>query len=342
MSELRDTAVFYDLENCLAPGLGLGEIGRALKLRLPEHRFVARRAYANFAMGYASQVDEIQRQGVTTVQVFGAKPNAVDFEISLDAVRLVLSAAGISSVVIVSNDGDFLPLFRHLRELGSEVICALTKAQHHPLLATSAEVVLKLYETRPAAGPKTPGATDPKPGGAKPAWPAFRKLKPDTPSELFAEALESYLGHLLCYKLLKARLEREGLLVSELAQAIRLANPDFTAALYGFANFTQLLMYFFAQTDWGLFVSAGSKGPIRFCLLANVPEDYLAYEPFVAPPPDPLADLPAQTPAQALDSPIALSLAQTLGPEPLVLPEPETLSNPGVDEACDIEQLEAH
>ncbi|PKL77083.1 MAG: hypothetical protein CVV27_06950 [Candidatus Melainabacteria bacterium HGW-Melainabacteria-1] len=282
---MSKAAVFYDLENCLEPGLDIGDIYLKLTAALSDRNVILQRAYANFAKGYAKQIEGIHRYGIQPVQVFGAKPNAVDFELSLDALKLGLTHSFLRTIVVVSNDGDFLPLFRHLRELQIEVIAVLTKEAHHPMLPTNTDRVLKLYQktsvkpTQPVDKPVPVAPQTSVSPSAKVAWPAFRKLKPNSPSVVFGEALEKYLGQLQKQRTTKVLLTQEGLLLSVIGNAIKQVNPEFTPQMYGFSSFSRLLLCFLEQTEWGLFRAPGQKNLLRLCRHGQTPQGYIQYSP---------------------------------------------------------------
>lgn len=324
-------AVFYDLENCIDPGLGLGAIHLRITEALSEATLAVQRAYANFAKGYANHVEDMHRYGITPVQVFGIKPNAADFELALDALRLMLEQPVFQIAVIVSNDGDFLPLIRHLRELHVEVVCVLTKKDAHEMLRSNADRVIDLSQARQAVevanvGPvkavrlkaepaKNKTLAAPPASTSKPlTWPVFRKLNPGPPPNLlaFENALRKYLES-LCKQPHFSALIAEGLPIASLGVVIKKANPAFSAPAYGFASFSSLLQNSLQTTDWALFRLSLKGGPLKLFRYGQVPEAYRAYSPVSTAPLTLMAPVPDSEPdysstSQATGSPSSHAL----------------------------------
>nr|MCW2727471.1 hypothetical protein [Aeromicrobium sp.] len=91
------------------------------------------RAYADWgALGLEDYRRDVERAGVETVQVFSvskAEKNAADIVLVVDCLRAAGDLDQLEVFVIVSADGDFVPLVRRLHELDKYVIGA-TLADH--------------------------------------------------------------------------------------------------------------------------------------------------------------------------------------------------------------------
>lgn len=140
----RNMAVFIDLENMFG-GYNNGVSGVPLSRMLREIRqFVegleigssaaTTKAYANWMVaGMATYRREMLENAVEPVQIFsyagpgksseeGRRKNAADVQIVVDALSVAVEAPWVDVFVIVSGDGDFIPLVRRLQYLGKYVI----------------------------------------------------------------------------------------------------------------------------------------------------------------------------------------------------------------------------
>jgi uncharacterized LabA/DUF88 family protein len=84
--------------------------------------FAVRRAYADYATLRAGPRD-LMRQGVEPVQVFrlsGSK-NAADMRMAMDAAALLNGAGQIDHFILVTGDGDFIPVILELKRHGHTV-----------------------------------------------------------------------------------------------------------------------------------------------------------------------------------------------------------------------------
>ncbi|GAB3135690.1 NYN domain-containing protein [Marisediminicola antarctica] len=140
----RDIAVFIDMEN-LFGGYGADVSGVPLSRILNEiHAEVkslevgslaaTTRAYANWGFkGMTTYHREVLENGVEPVHIFsndgrasanhdGRRKNAADIQLVVDALTVAVEAPWVKVFVIVSGDGDFVPLVRRLQYLGKVVI----------------------------------------------------------------------------------------------------------------------------------------------------------------------------------------------------------------------------
>jgi uncharacterized LabA/DUF88 family protein len=140
----RNVAVFIDAEN-LFKGYGKLEIPDISMEQILEQLETAAareagagaiaiaRAYADWgALGLEDYRRDVERAGVETVQVFSvskAEKNAADIVLVVDALRAATDLDQLEVFVIVSADGDFVPLVRRLHELDKYVVGA-TLADH--------------------------------------------------------------------------------------------------------------------------------------------------------------------------------------------------------------------
>ena len=143
-TQRRNVAVFIDLENMFG-GYSNGVSGVPLSRMLREIRqFVeglqigssaaTTKAYANWMVaGMSTYRREMLENAVEPVQIFsyvgtgknpeeGRRKNAADVQIVVDALSVAVEAPWVDVFVIVSGDGDFIPLVRRLQYLGKYVI----------------------------------------------------------------------------------------------------------------------------------------------------------------------------------------------------------------------------
>jgi uncharacterized LabA/DUF88 family protein len=140
----RNVAVFIDAEN-LFKGYGKLEIPDISMEQILEQLETAAareagagsialaRAYADWgALGLEDYRRDVERAGVETVQVFSvskAEKNAADIVLVVDCLRAAGDLDQLEVFILVSADGDFVPLVRRLHELDKYVIGA-TLADH--------------------------------------------------------------------------------------------------------------------------------------------------------------------------------------------------------------------
>ncbi len=94
----------------------------AFAQRMAGAQFAVRRAYADYATLRAGPRD-LMRQGVEPVQVFrlsGSK-NAADMRMAMDAAALLNGSAQVDHFILVTGDGDFIPVILELKRHGHTV-----------------------------------------------------------------------------------------------------------------------------------------------------------------------------------------------------------------------------
>ena len=193
----RNVAVFIDAEN-LFKGYGKLEIPDISMEQILEQLETAAareagagsialaRAYADWgALGLEDYRREVERSGVETVQVFSvskAEKNAADIVLVVDALRAAADLDQLEVFVLVSADGDFVPLVRRLHELDKYVIGA-TLADHpvNSLLEREVDqyVPLKVKPVPPAAALQPLFSGDPTSMPSTPAARAPRAAAPE-------------------------------------------------------------------------------------------------------------------------------------------------------------------
>lgn len=135
----RNVAVFIDAENLFKgygkldiPDLTMEEILEQLEKTVSQEagggEIAVSRAYADWnALGIEDYRRDVERAGVKTVQVFSAgkaSKNAADIELVVDCLRSASDLDHLEVFVIVSADGDFVPLVRRLHEMDKYVVGA--------------------------------------------------------------------------------------------------------------------------------------------------------------------------------------------------------------------------
>ena len=116
----RQVAVLIDDEN-----VGLGSVEWLFDQVSNLGRILIRRAYSDWSKG-GNVRDQLLEFGIEPVHVFQASSsgkNASDIRLAIDAIDLLYSSP-VDTFVIVSGDGDFLPLVNKLRSSGKMVIGA--------------------------------------------------------------------------------------------------------------------------------------------------------------------------------------------------------------------------
>ncbi|MCW2770605.1 MAG: hypothetical protein JWR27_2038 [Aeromicrobium sp.] len=175
----RNVAVFIDAEN-LFKGYGkldipdlsmadiLDQLERAAAREAGAGSIALARAYADWsALGLEDYRRDVERAGVQTMQVFSvskAEKNAADIVLVVDCLRAAADLEQLEVFIIVSADGDFVPLVRRLHELDKYVIGA-TLADHPVNNVLEQEVdqyvPLKIRPVPPAAALQPIFSADP-------------------------------------------------------------------------------------------------------------------------------------------------------------------------------------
>lgn len=169
MNNNRNVAVFIDAENLFKgygkleiPDISMEEILDQLEAAAAREAgagtIALARAFADWgALGLEDYRRDVERAGVETVQVFSvgkAEKNAADIVLVVDALRAAADLDQLEVFILVSADGDFVPLVRRLHELDKYVIGA-TLADHpvNSLLEREVDqyVPLKTKPVPPAA-----------------------------------------------------------------------------------------------------------------------------------------------------------------------------------------------
>jgi uncharacterized LabA/DUF88 family protein len=140
----RNVAVFIDAENLFKgygnldiPDVSMADILKQLEDAASQEAgagsIAVSRAYADWnTLGLEDYRRDVERSGVRTVQVFSAgmaSKNAADIELVVDCLRVAADLDQLEVFVIVSADGDFVPLVRRLHELDKYVVGA-TLVEH--------------------------------------------------------------------------------------------------------------------------------------------------------------------------------------------------------------------
>ncbi len=165
----RNVAVFIDAEN-LFKGYGkldipdvsmddiVDQLEKAAAREAGSGSIALARAYADWGrIGLEDYRRDVVRSGVETVQVFSvgkAEKNAADIVLVVDCLRAAADLEQLEVFILVSADGDFVPLVRRLHELGKYVIGA-TLANHPVNSVLEKEVdqyvALKVKQAPPTA-----------------------------------------------------------------------------------------------------------------------------------------------------------------------------------------------
>ena len=201
----RNVAVFIDAENLFKgygkldiPDLAMEEILEQLEVAVSREagagEIAVSRAYADWnALGIEDYRRDVERAGVKTVQVFSAgkaSKNAADIELVVDCLRSAADLEQLEVFVIVSADGDFVPLVRRLHEMDKYVVGA-TLAEH-PVNSLLEREVDQYVALKKAAPPPPAAALQPifsGDGGAVPPPPTNTR-QPEPEPRKKAEAAE--------------------------------------------------------------------------------------------------------------------------------------------------------
>lgn len=202
---------------------------------------VLERAYADWSVPVnASYRKQLVDRAVDLVQLFPASgsKNGADIRLAVDAVEDVARMPGITHVVIVAGDSDYIPLAQRLKRLGRYVIAVgVAGATSRSLAAACDELVT--YDNLPGVGPVEP---EPEPEkGAGPAKRAAKKTAKAAPTEpdprdvasrLLERALR--LGH-------EKDEDAEWLHLAGVKSQMKRMDPSFNEKELGFKSFSEFV-----------------------------------------------------------------------------------------------------
>lgn len=167
----RNWAVFVDLSN-----IALGEkSGVNLTETELEHaidwlegqygRLLVRQGYGDFSAGMRGAEAlglELRRRGFTLTHLprlqKGAEKNHSDIQMAVDAALIARQRPDIGGVIIMSGDGDFMPLAVQLRTVGKRVHVIARDSAISPALLAQADEVVLLETITGRATPMSPTA----------------------------------------------------------------------------------------------------------------------------------------------------------------------------------------
>ncbi len=118
----RNLAVFIDFENCAkAPAFDLELMMARLKER---GRLLIKRAYADWGR-FSKDKGKLARASISLIELpshGGRGKNSADIALVVDALEATTTRPHIDTLVVVSGDSDYTPLYTKVRELGKRVI----------------------------------------------------------------------------------------------------------------------------------------------------------------------------------------------------------------------------
>ncbi|WP_426226603.1 NYN domain-containing protein [Pseudarthrobacter sp. DSP2-3-2b1] len=275
VQQSRNVAIFLDMEN-LFGGYGndvaavpLAQVMRDIEAEVARSGLgggtALARAYANWARpdmaGYRSQ---LLAGNIKPVQVFSfdhSSKNAADIELVVDALEVAADMPWIELFVIVSGDGDFVPLIRRLHALGKRSFVATTSQPAAGIVnrllpsvadyfhrievppAPAANIIPAVVQATPksskaAAAKKTP-ATKPPPAKKAPAAtksPSAKKVPAAHPElKLYQASVHDFVKK-------DPTLWVNGQVNAQrLGTLLRKRWPDITYKTFGFATLTRFV-----------------------------------------------------------------------------------------------------
>ncbi|WLQ07371.1 NYN domain-containing protein [Arthrobacter oryzae] len=260
-SQQRNVAIFLDMENLFGgykndvTSVPLATVVRDIEKVVRDTdlggRTALTRAYANWARadmaGYRSQ---LQAHNIKPVQIFSfdqSSKNAADIELVVDALEVAADMPWIDLFVIVSGDGDFVPLLRRLHALGKRSLVATTTQPKAGAVNKILQSVADHFHVIDIPAP--PAAPVAAPAVGKPA--KKKDEAPHTELELYKASVHAFLKD-------DPTLWEKGLVnAPRLGQLLRDRWPNVTYKTFGYKTLTS-----FAEEGCGLkVVSTPAAGP---------------------------------------------------------------------------------
>ncbi len=153
------SVILYDLENLIHGNYDSKRSNyisfRKIRERIANHvdlgTICAQKAYANWSNGklYSLRFATLE-EGVQPIQTYGFRDgenqdkskNLADFHLFDEALRLLETQPHITTFVIASGDGDFIPLITHLKEHGKRVIVCANAGSENPKLVEFCDLLI--------------------------------------------------------------------------------------------------------------------------------------------------------------------------------------------------------
>lgn len=303
----RNVAVFIDAENLFKgygklqiPDVPMADILRQLEDAVSREAgagsIALSRAFADWnAVGLEDYRREVERSGVETVQVFSAgiaSKNAADIVLVVDCLRSATDLEQLEVFILVSGDGDFVPLVRRLHELNKYVVGA-TLAGHgvNSLLEQEVDqyVELKLENTAkvakkpakkvvkqaqsgvpdatPATSPEPPTPARPRRSSTPPNWhglaqdiPVVHAAPATAPADYKAaikEVLNDSKARSFC-----DQLANHGGTLPQLAVALKAAAPQLSPSDARVSSLLRALRFALADTQYALARESDDVQPV--------------------------------------------------------------------------------
>ena len=247
-TEEERIALFLDYEN-LAIGardnldgfqFDLKPIADALAER---GRVVVRRAYADWSY-FSDDRQQLTRHHVELIEIpqrMGARKNAADIKMAVDALEMAFERDYITTFVIGTGDSDFTPLVHKLRELNRRVIGVGVKESTSALLPPACDEFL-FYDS--LEGVDAPRRQKRRRRASETAPETEVETTAGEPVDEAAATSVDDLAALITQTL--AGLQRTGggvVLASSVKRALLRKDPTFSEPDYGFRAFGELLRY---------------------------------------------------------------------------------------------------
>lgn len=279
-----NTAIFYDIENLLkgysfsqqmVANLSLKEILEAVRQTGRVGQIAVQRAYANWSdPRLAIMRGEINELGIDPIQIFGfsreRKKNAADIQLAIEAVDLAHVRPALEVFVIVSGDGGFASLAKKLHEYGKTVIgCAFKSSANQTFQAVCDEFVWitdpdeEEREERPGSQVFASGqaeVTDPRNVCLAKQIKKVTLLSAENMIAKTREILDWYARDATA----SADLQRDGLYLSVVQEAVKYAIPGFQPIILGFVKFIEYMQFVCKGSDLCVARSPSSRVVLTF------------------------------------------------------------------------------
>jgi uncharacterized LabA/DUF88 family protein len=260
-SDEERIALFLDYEN-LAIGARDSLNGAAFDFKplaeaLAERgRVVVRRAYADWSL-FDEDRRMLTRHNVELIEIpqrLGARKNAADIKMAVDAMELCFERDYLSTFVLGTGDSDFTPLVHKLRGLNRRVIGVGVKASTSPLLPAACDEFL-FYESLEGVEP----GRGRRRGRASKTASSARASKATEPERAETQNLDDLAVQLSQTLAGMGRSSGDVTLASSLKRALLRKDPTFSEADYGFRTFGELIR-FLAQKKVIELSEGGARG----------------------------------------------------------------------------------
>jgi len=259
----RNTAIFYDIENLLkgyrsvekmSDSLDIAEILKSIRKSNKIGEISLQKAYANWSDPRLTSIRiKISEIGIEPVHVFGfprdQSKNISDIHLAVDCVDIANTRPHINVFVIVSGDGDFIPLVKKLHEYGKIVIGCSYISSANKIFRSLCDDFVWIYDADEIEQQnllKSGYPEDPRNARLVSLISKATEFDLEVSVSKTREILKCYNDDLIT----QPDLFQNGIQLSVVQEAVKCFIPGFQLTSLGFGKFIEYMQFVCKETDF--------------------------------------------------------------------------------------------